>query len=233
VIKIKLRKSWQIRPVGTLAANAIRLIMGTVRKRYAVAGPEPHPPPPDGERNIYAFWHEFLVPMTSFPANAHVLTSLHADGELMTRVCLNLGLKVIRGSSTRGGSAALLGLVRRDGGTHVALTPDGPRGPRRKLKPGAIALAGITGMPILPVGVACSAGWRAGSWDRMIVPVPWSTAYYVVGPGVRVPEGLGRSGIVRYCRLVEAAIANVTTAAERWAAGGPRPVAAAPLAAAA
>ena len=65
---------------------------------------------------------------------------------------------VIRGSTTRGGSTALLGLIRRTGGTHVVLTPDGPVGPRRRLKPGAVALAGMTGMPIVPIGVACPTG---------------------------------------------------------------------------
>ena len=89
---------------------------------------------------------------------------------------------VIRGSTTRGGSAALLGLIRRAGGSHVVLTPDGPTGPRRRLKPGAIALASMTGMPIVPIGIACPTAWRAGSWDRMMVPLPWATAFYVSGP---------------------------------------------------
>lgn len=229
---IKLRKPWLIRPAGTLLAATIRLLMGTVRRRVACAGPESHPASA-GERYVYVFWHEAIVLMTAFEAKAHVLTSLHADGELMTRICGHLGIGVIRGSTTRGGSAALLGLVRRTGGTHVALTPDGPQGPRRRLKPGAVALAGMTGMAIVPVGVACSAAWRARSWDRMMVPKPYSTAHYVAGPAVRVPAGLDRDGLARYCRLTEAALATAQAAADRWAAGGPRPVTAVPLAASA
>ena len=227
----KLRKPWLIRPAGTIAANVIRLLMGTVRQRMAMAGTTPVPLPPDLEPHLFIFWHEFLLLMTPFKVKLHVLTSLHADGELMTRVCKHLKLGVVRGSTTRGGSKALLGLIRRSGGTHVALTPDGPTGPRRRLKAGAIALAGIAGMPIVPVGVACPAGWRVRSWDRMIIPRPWAAAHYVTGPPIRVPAGLDRTGTNRCCREVEAALETVTKAAERWAAGGSRPVPAVPLAA--
>jgi lysophospholipid acyltransferase (LPLAT)-like uncharacterized protein len=228
---IKIRKPWLIRPVGTLAANFIRVLMGTVRRRITIAGTTAIPPPPGVEPHLFVFWHEFTVLMTPFKTNVHVLASLHADGELMTRICKHLKLSVIRGSTTRGGSKALLGLIRRTGGSHVVLTPDGPVGPRRRLKAGAVALAGMTGMPIVPIGMACPAGWRARSWDRMIIPRPWATGYYVAGPTIRVPAGLDRSGTNRYCREVEAAMESVTAAAERWAAGGPRPVSAVPRAA--
>jgi hypothetical protein len=124
----------------------------------------------------------------------------------------------------------LLGLIRRSGGTHVVLTPDGPVGPRRRLKAGAVALASATGMPVVPVGIACPSAWRAGSWDRLMIPKPYSTAHFVTGPAIRVPAGLDRAGQGRYCRLTEEAMGLVTRAAERWAAGGPRPVPAAPLA---
>jgi lysophospholipid acyltransferase (LPLAT)-like uncharacterized protein len=228
---IKLRKPWIIRPVGTIGANLIRALMSTVRLRITVAGTAIIPPPIGAEPHLYVFWHEFSLLFTPFRTRVHVLTSLHADGELMTRVCKHLNLGVIRGSTTRGGSKALLGLIRRAGGSHVVLTPDGPVGPRRRLKAGAVALAGMTGMPIVPVGAACSAGWRVGSWDRMLIPRPWTTAYYVGGPTIRVPAGLDRAGTNRYCREVEATLETVTAAAQRWAAGGPRPIPAAPLAA--
>ena len=227
----KLRNPWLIRPAGTLIANVANLLMGTVRRRVAVGGTTVIPPPPDAEPHIFVFWHEFTVLMTPFKANVHVLASLHADGELMTRICKHLKLGVIRGSTTRGGSKALLGLIRRTGGSHVVLTPDGPTGPRRRLKAGAVALAGMSGMPIVPIGMACPAGWRVRSWDRMVVPRPWATSYYVTGPTIRVPAGLDRTGTNLYCREVEAALGTVTAAAERWAAGGPRPIPAMPFAA--
>jgi lysophospholipid acyltransferase (LPLAT)-like uncharacterized protein len=205
------------------------MLMGTVRQRIALCGSEPMPPPPVSEPYIYVFWHEYSLLFTPFRANVHVLASLHADGELMTRICTHLGLGVIRGSTTRGGSKALLGLLRRDGGSHVVLTPDGPVGPRRRCKNGIIALASLSGMPIVPIGVGCSAALRAGSWDRMMVPFPWSTAHYVTGPSIRVPAGLNRDGYNHFARRIEDALGVVIGAAERWAAGGPRPVLAPPM----
>jgi hypothetical protein len=230
---IKLRKPWLVRPAGTAVGVVVRLLMATIRRREAVAGPEQHPPSPNGERYIYVIWHEALVLMTAYRVPVHVLTSLHADGELFTRIARQLNIGVIRGSTTRGGSAALLGLLRRTGGTHIVLTPDGPRGPRRQLKPGAVALAGMTGMPIVPIGVACPTAWRPRTWDRMMIPPPWATAHFVSGPAIRVPAGLDRGGLNWYCRQTEASLGVVTAAAERWAAGGPRPIPATPLAASA
>jgi len=228
---MKIRKPWHIRVVGTLAAGALRLLNRTVRARLALAGPEQHPVGPEHQRYVYVFWHESIVALTAWRIKAHVLASQHADGELMARVCRHLGIGVVRGSSTRGGSAALLGLLRRAGATHVALTPDGPVGPPKRVKAGALALASMSGMPVVPVGVACTKAWRARSWDRMMVPLPWSRSFFVTGPAMHVPTGLDRAGLERYCRQTEAALAVVNAAAARWAAGGPRPVPAPPLSA--
>jgi lysophospholipid acyltransferase (LPLAT)-like uncharacterized protein len=220
----KIRKPWLVRPIGTIAGNAIRLLIGTVRSRTANTGAEAHPPPRGApERYIYVLWHEAIVAATAYRIPLTVLASRHADGELMTRVCRQLKFRVIRGSTTRGGSTALLGLIRHTDGTHVALTPDGPTGPRRRFKAGAVALASTTGLPLIPVGCASSNAWRARSWDRLIIPKPYSTAYFVTGPAIHVPPGLDRDGLQRYCRLTEAAMERVRVAAERWAAGGPRP----------
>src|SRR5437763_4414633 len=143
--------------------------MSTVRARMANAGAEVHPPPPDSERYIYVLWHEAILAATAYRLPLTVLASRHADGEMMARVCRQLGFRVIRGSTTRGGSTAMLGLIRHTDGTHIALTPDGPVGPRRRLKAGAVGLAGMTGLPLIPVGFGCSDAWRVRSWDRLII----------------------------------------------------------------
>jgi lysophospholipid acyltransferase (LPLAT)-like uncharacterized protein len=186
------------------------------------------------EPYIYAFWHEAILFGVAFKIHGTrsgskgagrnrfcVLTSQSADGELSTRACGHLGLQVVRGSSTRGGSDALLTLLSRGRGRHLAVTPDGPRGPRRRVKLGLIFLASRTGLPIVPFGVGFSRAWRARSWDHFAAPWPWSTAYGVLAPAIRVPANLNRNGLEHYRQLVEDQLAQATAAAERWALGKP------------
>jgi lysophospholipid acyltransferase (LPLAT)-like uncharacterized protein len=86
------------------------------------------------------------------------------------------GFGAVRGSSTRGGTRGLKGLIRaaRDG-RDLALTPDGPKGPPGAFKPGALVAAQVTGLPVIPLGVQSSSGWRFRSWDGFLVPKPFST----------------------------------------------------------
>jgi len=105
-----------------------------------------------------------------------VLVSEHEDGEYITRIIERSGFATVRGSSTRGGTRGLKGLVRAArAGKDLALTPDGPQGPRAVFKPGALMAAQMTGLPIIPLSVGVSAGWQASSWDGFLVPRPFST----------------------------------------------------------
>jgi lysophospholipid acyltransferase (LPLAT)-like uncharacterized protein len=166
-------------------------------------------------------WHETVLLGASIKAPIHVLISQHADGELIAQVCRRLGIGVVRGSSTRGGSRALLGLIRRGRQTHLVVTPDGPRGPRRHVQPGLVFLAAVTGLPIVPVGIGFTAAWRARSWDRLAIPKPWSRAVVVFAPEISVPPNLDRAELERYRQRIEAALHRVTAEAERRAAGLP------------
>ena len=134
--------------------------MGTIRYRIAMADPAVYPADPRRQRYIYAFWHESILVATGFHTKIQILISQHADGELIARVCRHLGVGTIRGSSTRGGSQALLELMRASKQAHLLVTPDGPKGPRRQLALGIIFLASITGLPIVPVGVGFASAWR-------------------------------------------------------------------------
>jgi lysophospholipid acyltransferase (LPLAT)-like uncharacterized protein len=86
-----------------------------------------------------------------------------------------------------------------------------------------ILLASVTGLPIVVCGVGYSRAWRARSWDRFAVPLPWSTACGVVAPAVHVPTGLNRTTLEQYRGLVETLLLAATDAAECWAQGGPHP----------
>ena len=126
---------------------------------------------------IFVFWHGQLLPLVHYHRQEGivVLVSEHADGEYITRVIERNGFGTVRGSSTRGGTKGLKGLVRaaREG-KDLALTPDGPRGPRGEFKPGALLAAQMTGLPVIPLSVGASAGWRIRSWDGFLVPRPLS-----------------------------------------------------------
>jgi lysophospholipid acyltransferase (LPLAT)-like uncharacterized protein len=222
---MKLRSPWLIRPLAFLGACLIRCWMGTLRYRLFFADGVKHPTDPRHGRYLYAFWHESILVPTVVTTHIRVLISQHADGELIAQVCRFLGFGVVRGSTTRGGSAALLDLYRQSRDAHLAVTPDGPRGPRRRVQPGLIYLASVTGLPIVVAGVGFSRAWRARSWDRFAVPLPWSTVTSVVPPAIHVPPRINRSQLEHYLRLVEEQFLSVTAAAERWAQGGPRPAA--------
>jgi lysophospholipid acyltransferase (LPLAT)-like uncharacterized protein len=133
-------------------------------------------------------------------------------------VCRFLGLRVVRGSSTRGGSLALRDMMNVGGRSHLAVTPDGPRGPRRQVKLGIVYLASRTGLPIVPIGVGYGKAWRARSWDRFALPCPFSRMIGLLGVPIPVPAGLDRDGLERYRALVEERCLAVTAAAERRAA---------------
>jgi lysophospholipid acyltransferase (LPLAT)-like uncharacterized protein len=175
-----------------------------------------------GARYIYAFWHEYLfVPSYVYARpDTAVLIGLHADGELLTQINERFGFQVIRGSSTRGGTTALLRMLRDGKSRHFGLTPDGPQGPRRKCQFGAVYLASRTGMPIVPVGFGYGRCWRARSWDRFAVPVPFSRVRCVSAHPICVPAKLGTDSLQPYQQMVEDATNLATAVAERWAETG-------------
>ncbi|HET8761356.1 MAG TPA: DUF374 domain-containing protein, partial [Nitrospiria bacterium] len=108
----------------------------------------------EGQGNILAFWHgrQFLLPLSYQGPGLDILISRHRDGELISRAMQSFGLSSVRGSTTRGGAVALRGLIRKGrAGRDLAVTPDGPKGPRGIAQPGVIALAKATGLPIFPL----------------------------------------------------------------------------------
>jgi hypothetical protein len=220
---MKVRSPWLLRLIAFLGAWLIRWWMSTIRYRVFFAGGERHPVDHRVRRCIYAFWHETILIPTAFRIRVRILISQHADGELIAQVCRFLGFGAVRGSTTRGGGPALLALQRHSREAHLAVTPDGPRGPRRRVQPGLILLASVTGLPIVAFGVGYSRAWRARSWDRFAVPLPWSAAHCVVTPAIHVPPRLSRPELERYRRLVEDWMQDATAAGERWAQGGPHP----------
>ncbi len=166
--------------VGTLLAVS-KLIVKSLRIEVEFQSPPVFP-------SVVTFWHGrmFLLPfvLQEYAKRVAILISRHRDGELIANLVERLGFKTVRGSSGKGkgGSKAFLQMVKliQEGYT-VAITPDGPRGPREKVKPGAVKLSMTTGVPIYPLTFGCSRYRELNSWDRFVVPYPFSRCKVILG----------------------------------------------------
>jgi len=146
---------------------------------------------------IFAFWHNrlFAMPLafTRFykgRKGAVGITSASGEGTLLTMILREFGVQTIRGSSSRQGTAALYALIEKiEEGYDVVMTPDGPRGPAYQLKPGPLFLAAKTGRPIQPVMVEYSHCLRLRTWDRFMIPLPFSRVTFRALPLFHVSPG--------------------------------------------
>ncbi len=126
---------------------------------------------------VFTVWHAFLLlPLWHRRGEGiTLLVSDHGDAAYLAKAAIRLGYEVIRGSSTRGAVKGTKGILRTlDAGGDVAFTPDGPTGPARVAKPGAVAVASRTGASIVPIGADASSWWKLGSWDRFLIPRPFA-----------------------------------------------------------
>ena len=177
--------------IATFGAGIVRLIVATLRFRVRDdAGVLGGPATP---RLIWAFWHNslFVIPHLLNHYLSHrpgaALTSASRDGEILAAFLERFNVRPIRGSSSRQGAAALLEMKRLiEQGFDVAITPDGPRGPRYHLNPGVITLAQKTGALIMPIRVHYSRCWRLKTWDAFEIPKPFATVTIVLLPLYRV-----------------------------------------------
>lgn len=176
-----------------------------------------------GQPVLYALWHGRLLPLTYYHRHRGVgaVISMSADGEYIAHVVRGWGFDPVRGSTSRGGSEALRDVVRRvRGGQSIAITPDGPRGPRQKLQPGVIRAAQLAGVPILPVTAGCSRAWWPGGWDRFCIPKPFSRVRVVYGEAIRVPRDLSDAEFRALAMELEREMNALTRQVDRD--GGPR-----------
>ena len=142
--------------------------------------------------HVFLLWHEALLPLLWQHRNQGVaiVVSEARDGQYLSDVATSLGYRTVRGSSTRGGARALLGAVRElQASGAVAFTPDGPRGPRRELKPGVVAAAQRGGGVIVPIHAEADRAWRLHSWDRFMIPKPRARVRITYGRPFEVAEG--------------------------------------------
>ena len=203
----RLRR-FQVAAIAAIGAPLVALLGLTLRLRVdgrehldAVGGP--------GRPYVLAFWHGRILPMTFFFRDRGIIAiaSENFDGEWIARILGRFGYGTARGSSSRNARAATLQLVRdvREG-RPAAFTLDGPRGPARVAKPGAVWLAGVTGAPLLPCHIEAERSWELRSWDRAQIPRPFSRVHLVVGAPMTVARGMNDAAQAEACRDLEAVL---------------------------
>lgn len=226
---MKIRSPWVPYVIGLFLSLVFRLWFATCRKVHLA----PHPRytllhvrgPEDPERFILCVWHDaVLLPIFSSPRHASrqacCLVSQHQDGSFLAVALRLLGFTTVRGSSKRGGAQAIRQLMTETEGRNIVISPDGPRGPRREIKQGAVYLASQMGRRIVPGAYTASRGWRIkGSWTDMLIPLPFSTVYLVKGHPIDVPPDLSREELESYIAIVQQAMEEWGDYAERIARG--------------
>jgi lysophospholipid acyltransferase (LPLAT)-like uncharacterized protein len=222
---MKVRHPLLLKTLAYTGAWSMRLWMNTLDYCYHSFGPNVDPNQPDlKERYIYAFWHEhMLMPVFRYTrSNIHALISQHGDGQMLADVCRALRVRVIRGSTTRGGVGAVRQLLRANNKNHIAITPDGPRGPRQQVKAGLIYLASQTGLPIAPLGIGWQRCWRFRSWDRFALPTPWTLGACVTTEPIAVPPDINDDELENYRLRAQDSLLWATQCAQDWADNGGR-----------
>jgi lysophospholipid acyltransferase (LPLAT)-like uncharacterized protein len=208
---------FRYRIVSGLGGRLLESVLRTVR--FETVGAEPYEQEhATGRPVIFTLWHGRLLPLSWFHRSWNLVTliSESADGEYIARVVQRWGYQVVRGSSSRGGGPALRELIRwLRQGRSIAVTPDGPRGPRQKLKPGVLAAAQLTGCALLPISAGANHAWWFEGWDRFLVPRPFSTVRIHYGQPVRVPRDATQDELVEIGRRVEDDVNRLTALADQ------------------
>jgi lysophospholipid acyltransferase (LPLAT)-like uncharacterized protein len=184
---MKLR--WAEPIAKAVGPPAIKTLAATWR--FHETGVQPWKPP-----FIFVLWHSRILPLLALHKGEGVvlLISRHRDGEYLADLADGWGYKSVRGSTQRGGEVGLLGIVRAlQAGAIVAMTPDGPRGPRERVQPGAVAAAQHAGVPIIAVGTRTSSAWYLRSWDRMCIPKPFAAIDVRYGAPIHI--GAKKAGL--------------------------------------
>jgi lysophospholipid acyltransferase (LPLAT)-like uncharacterized protein len=167
---------------------------------------------------IISFWHQrlLMMPFLRYSGRVGMMISQHLDGEFIARAVKQFGVDSVRGSTTRGGLSALRGMIRFfRSGANLAITPDGPQGPKHVVQIGVIELARQTGAPVLPVTYSASRKKELGSWDNFILPYPFCKVAYLWGEPLFVPRDADKDRMEECRLLLQERMRKITEEADR------------------
>ncbi len=175
-----------------------------------------------GDLPIFAVWHDRIFLGTYFFQGRGIvfLTSQSFDGEYIARFLQRFGYGVIRGSSTRGGAAGLVEMIRKMRlGLPMGFTVDGPKGPRYQAKTGAVLLAKKTGNPILPFIIEAERRFTIKSWDRLQIPRPFTRAKVLLGKPIEVSADADTAEVEKKRMELQSALDEIVRIGKEWSSG--------------
>lgn len=166
---------------------------------------------------ILVTWHGRMFLPIYYLQNLGIygIVSPSRDGEYFSRLFCRFGWRTIRGSTRRNGVQALRQAMKvlSKGGV-LAITPDGPRGPREEVKPGTVYLARVSGVHIIPVGASCSHRKHLSSWDKALIPLPGGKGIIIFGEPQTVPSGIKVKDVTKFSERLRDAIKELTAEAD-------------------
>jgi len=220
---MKIRSKLLTKLAALIMVGTLKLLFLTLRFEIRCPLPELNSYEYDGpNRYLYSLWHDLIV-FPLFVGNLKhmsTLVSRHQDGSFLAESMKLIGISAVRGSTKRGGTQAVRELMSVIQDMHVTITPDGPRGPRRKIKNGIVFLASHTGRPMVPTAFSSVRFWRIrGSWTDMVIPKPFTKVYALAGEPITVPENLSREELDRYAAKLQEAADALQLEADHLAQG--------------
>ena len=220
---MKIRARWLNLVLSYLATCCLRLLFLTVRvqHRQIVDDATPYARPQGTQRFTFCMWHDQIV-LAVFSLrtwNLAGLISQHRDGGYLADSVLIAGIQPVRGSTSRGGAEAVREILDRPD-LHLAMTPDGPRGPRREMKEGIVYISSRSRRPIVPTALVCNRYWTIpGHWSDMVIPKPFSKVILIAGTPMTVPPELPREEMTMWAEFVNTEMGRLELIALRMQDG--------------
>ena len=206
---------WKL--IGIFGKLFIDLLFSTIQ--VEIVGMEKVKDLIESRRGIAAIWHSRILLFSYLFKgwNAAILVSRSKDGEIIARLVERQGHEPVRGSTSKRGLRALSKLIKSlKAQTRTAvIIPDGPQGPRFKVQPGVVMLAKKTGYPVVPMTYSARRAKIFASWDRFVLPYPFTRCRLVYGEPIYVPADTGREIEEKYRQLLELELCRITTLADR------------------
>ena len=220
---MKIRSKLLTKLIAVVIVGVLKLLFRTTRIELICELPELNVYEYDGpKRFLYCVWHDLMAFPIFAGKHTHTsaLVSRHQDGSFLAESMRLVGISAVRGSTKRGGSQAVRQMMSVAENKHIVITPDGPRGPRRKIKNGIVFLASHSGRPIVPMASSCHRFWRIrGSWTDLLLPQPFTKVYLLAGTPIHVPPGLTRDELNRHAEILQNAMETLQAKADRLVTG--------------